>query len=278
MKESQDKTSAPALAHADFAQWPTYPAANPAELRAALPQAPQAPGVYAFFDAAGAVLYVGKALALRRRLVAYARLDRGLSPGDVRLVTVLLFKTSARVGWQIAASETEALITEAALIRRHQPRLNMRLRDDHGHTYVGFSRDACPRIFLARAPAGREPDSEAHPGAEYVGPFSDARALRRTLDALRRVFPFVTHPGSPRSCLEYELGLCPLAPGRPSTESAAACRRGARALRTILAGESRVLARRWRAEMRRAAKINDFERAARRRDDLAALARVTGTI
>lgn len=260
----------------DFSAWATRPVASATELRATLPEVPLTPGVYAFFDAAGAVLYVGKALALRRRLASYARVGAP-RPADIRPATVLLFHFAQQVGWQEAESEAAALITEAALIRRHQPRLNVRLRDDHGYTYVGFSADACPRVFLVRAPSGRQPASAAHPGASFVGPFSDARALRRTLDALRRALPFVTHAGSPARCLEHDIGLCPLAPGRPEEDSAAVCRRSARRLAAVLSGEGAALAARWGREMRAAARARDYERAARRRDDLAALARVTGS-
>lgn len=258
----------------DFQDWPRHPVSNPQDLRQLLHQVPQTPGVYAFFDTAGVVLYVGKALALRRRLASYAALERGPRKGDVRPATLLLFRFTTHVAWRALESEAEALITEAALIRRHQPRLNVRLRDDHGQMYVGFSVDACPRVFTVRAPAGREPASEAHPGAKYVGPFSDGRALRRTLDALRRSLPFAVHPGSPSRCLEHEIGLCPIKPGMPEEASATLARRNVRALSAVLRGETKALGARWRREMRAASRDRDYERAARRRDDLEALARV----
>lgn len=180
------------------------------------------------------------------------------------------------VGWRECSSESEALILEARLIRTLKPRLNIRLRDDKGYTYVGFSADACPRLFLVKAPSGRRPAPDPpRPGARYVGPFTDIRALERTLAALRRAFPYVVHRDRPARCLEYEIGLCPLPPGQPESELAPLCRRNARAIRAILSGQTAGLARTWRRQMRVAAANTDYEAAARRRDDLAALVRVS---
>jgi len=252
--------------------WPRLPAATPGELKQALADAPVTPGVYAFFDDAGMPIYIGKATSLRHRLTSYARLAKGPRPGDVRLVTIRLFNLSATVAWQATDSPATALIVESQLIRAIRPRLNMRLGDDRGRWYVGFSADLCPRLFVLRA-AG-DPDSPDHPGATYAGPFSAGADLRVALSALRRDFPFITHRGAPVRCLEFDLGLCPLPPGEDEAEWASHCRSQARRLKAVLSGANKKIAGRWRREMREAAQAGEYELAAHRRDDLQALARL----
>jgi excinuclease ABC subunit C len=277
----------------DPAGWEIYKIAGPAELRTIIAGAPRTPGVYVFLDATGTAIYIGKAVRLRDRLLSYTRL--GSFPlADVRPVTVGLFGWPSRqaesedpassrpdaagavsVGWRECLSEADALILEAKLIRTLQPRLNVLGRDDKGYTFVGFSADACPRLFLIRAPSGRAPEPDPpRVGATYIGPFTDSRALARTLDALRRTFPYPVHRDQRARCLEYEIGLCPLPPGQPEANVAPLCRRNIRAIKAILAGQSATLARAWRRQMREASARGEYERAARWRDDLAALARV----
>lgn len=236
-------------------------------------EAPTDPGVYVFFDDDGIPIYIGKASSLRHRLKTYARLERGPRPDDVRMVTVRLFSLSHSVAWQVCDSSQSALILESQLIRALRPRLNMRLGDDRGRWFVGFSDDACPRLFVLRA--GDEPQSSDYPGASYVGPFPGGADLYTSLDALRRTMPFVTHRGSPARCLEFDLGLCPLDPARPESESAANCRRHAAALRGVLSGRNGKVLAQWRREMKQFAREDNYALAARRRDEIRALERLS---
>ena len=267
----------------DLAGWQVFPAANPTELRAAASQVPKATGVYVFLDAAGFAIYVGKSVELGRRLASYAR-QRGAGQADARPATLALFgwpnqppsegEVATQVGYRLTDSESGALILEACLIRQCRPRLNVAGLNGQSFIFVGFTREPWPRLFTARAPADQAvPDSDL--AADYLGPFTDARALEQTLRSLRRLFPFRLHRDSPAHCLDYDLGLCPLPPG-PNPDPAVITRyqRQLRSLKAVLSGQRPSVVTGWRSQMNQASKRGDYETAARRRDDLAALARI----
>ena len=161
---------------------------------------PQEPGVYRMLDADGAILYVGKAKNLKKRVSAYFR-KRGLSPKTRRLM-----ERVADVGVAVTRSEAEALLLENNLIKKHRPRYNVLLRDDKSYPYIYVSeQDEFPRIGFYRG-------ARKAPG-RYFGPYPNAAAVRQTLNLLQKLFRLRPCRDSffrnrTRPCLQYQIKRC----------------------------------------------------------------------
>ena len=226
-------------------------------------QLPDAPGVYLFKDAHGRLLYVGKAVSLRKRVGSYFRAsgDRGLrSPRILHLMTQV-----AGIEVRPAASEAEALLLEAQLIRAWKPRYNVAFRDDKTYPLLKLTHEAYPRLVATRR---RQAD-----GARYFGPFTDAGLMHEAVTFLRRVFPLRTCAAMPATpCLEYHLGQC-LAPCAGYITEAQ-YRRLAGDLAAFLRGERAQLLKDLARRMDRAARDRRFEEAARIRNQIQALSSV----
>jgi excinuclease ABC subunit C len=167
------------------------------EMEHRLHELPAAPGVYMHKDREGSVIYIGKAANLRTRVRSYFQKSR---QHDYK--TRILIQDIADIDWMETASEVEALFLESEMIKRHQPKYNIELRDNKQFLYVKITNDEFPRVWFTRRPFDD--------GAEYYGPFTDAFAVRKALRQLRRSFPYVTHRTLPeRACLHYHIGLCP---------------------------------------------------------------------
>lgn len=228
---------------------------------------PDQPGVYRFRDAEDRVIYVGKAKSLRSRLGSYFADPRSLHPR-----TRSLMEAAVDVDWTVVGSEVEALQLEYAWIKEYDPRFNVRYRDDKSYPYLAVTMgEEFPRALVTRG-AKRS-------GTRYFGPYAHAWAIRGTLDALLRVFPVRTCSAgvfdrarrSGRPCLLADIGKCS-APcvGRISPEEH---RRIAEDLCAFLGGRSRDFQRRLTQQMLEASAGQDYERAARLRDDIGALER-----
>src|SRR5712692_7955652 len=218
--------------------------ADPASYRPAPGSIPESPGVYRFRDSHGRVIYVGKAKSLRSRLNSYFADFAGLHPR-----TQSMLRSAAAVDWTIVGTEVEALQLEYSWIKEFDPRFNVRYRDDKSYPYLAVTMDEeYPRVMVLRGAKRR--------GVRYFGPYSHAWAIRETVDALLRVFPV-------RKC------------SAPCVQrvSAAEHRLLAEEFCDFMAGQTDRFTRRLEAEMRRAAAAEEFERAARLRDDIAALQR-----
>ncbi|MBX6378623.1 MAG: excinuclease ABC subunit UvrC, partial [Clostridia bacterium] len=223
---------------------------------------PERPGVYLFRDAAGEVLYVGKAASLRQRVRSYFQSPAGLAPKVLRML-----EAAAELDHIVTDSEVEALILECNLIKRHRPRFNVRLRDDKNYPYLRVSlQEEWPRVQVAR----RRRDD----GARYFGPYAHAQAVYETLRALRPVFPYRSCSDrrlrqGPPPCLYYHIHRCP-APcaGLVSPEE---YRRTIGQLVAFLDGRHGDLLKELRSAMEEAAERLAFEEAARLRDRLRAL-------
>jgi excinuclease ABC subunit C len=171
-------------------------------LEAQLRALPDSAGVYMFKDAAGEVLYVGKAKSLRKRVQSYFRRD----PATLLRVGGLVSRID-EIELVAASSETEALFLEQNLIKRHRPPFNIRLRDDKSYPYIAVTaQDEYPRVMFTRERHRR--------GVMYFGPYSSAKKVRETLDVLNRVFPYRPcegpQPGrrSGVPCLDHHIGRC----------------------------------------------------------------------
>ncbi|MDT8435292.1 MAG: excinuclease ABC subunit UvrC [Gemmatimonadota bacterium] len=240
----------------------------PAEgLRARVRALPRRPGVYLFRDAAGDVLYVGKAKSLRERVSSYVRRD---AAGSLR--TARLVERIAGLETIVTATEEEALLLEANLVREHAPRFNVRLRDDKTFPYVKVTVDEpYPRVLVTRRLL---PD-----GARYFGPFTDVGAMRKALRFLQRRFTIRTcswdlpRRAPDRPCLDFHIDRC-RAPcvGR---QDEASYRAAIDEVLAVLGGHTEDLRRAVEAEMSAAAARLDFELAAELRDVLAGLASFT---
>ena len=223
--------------------------------------------MYRFRDERGRVIYVGKAKNLRSRLNSYFADFAGLHPR-----TQSMLRSAAGVDWTVVGTEVEALQLEYSWIKEFDPRFNVRYRDDKSYPYLAVTMDEeYPRVMVMRGARRR--------GVRYFGPYSHAWAIRETVDTLLRVFPVRTCSAGVfkragqigRPCLLGYIGKCS-APcvGRIDPLSH---RHLAEEFCDFMAGQTGKFIRRLENEMRRAADAEEYERAARLRDDIQALNR-----
>jgi excinuclease ABC subunit C len=226
--------------------------------------APAAPGVYRMIDARGEVLYVGKAKNIKKRIIAYRR------PQAHPTRIARMIAATAAIEFVSTATETEALLLEANLIKRLRPRFNVLLRDDKSFPYILISGDhTAPQILKHRGARNRRGD--------YFGPFASVWAVNRTITALERAFLIrscsnAVYESRTRPCLLHQIKRCS-APctGEISHVDYAELVREAKA---FLSGRSRAVKEELAAEMEKASTALDFERAAIYRDRLAALSAI----
>ncbi|WP_082126591.1 excinuclease ABC subunit UvrC [Allosalinactinospora lopnorensis] len=226
---------------------------------------PTSPGVYRFRDAHGRVIYVGKAKNLRSRLSSYFQDFAALHPRTQTMVS-----TAADVDWTVVGTEVEALQLEYSWIKEYDPRFNVRYRDDKSYPYLAITLgEEFPRVQVMRG-AKRK-------GVRYFGPYSHAWAIRETVDLLLRVFPvrtcsagvFRSARNSGRPCLLGYIDKCsaPCVARVDADEH----RRLAEDFASFMAGDTGRFIRRLEQSMREAAAEEEYERAARLRDDIQAL-------
>src|SRR5215467_7456675 len=226
--------------------------------------APTSPGVYRMIDAKGDVLYVGKAKSIRRRIVAYTR-PTGYDPRIERMIAA-----TAALEFVSTATETEALLLEANLIKRLRPRFNVLLRDDKSFPYILITADHwAPQILKHRGARTR--------AGNYYGPFASVWAVNRTITALQRAFLLRScsdafFESRTRPCLLYQIKRC----SGPCTREIDFAEYGelVREANAFLSGKSQAVKDELAAEMEKTSTALDFERAAIYRDRLAALSAV----
>jgi excinuclease ABC subunit C len=241
--------------------------ADPHGYRPAPGAIPESPGVYRFRDQRGRVIYVGKAKSLRQRLNSYFADFASLHPRTQAMLT-----TAAGVDWTVVSTEVEAFQLEYSWIKEFDPRFNIRYRDDKSYPYLAVTMgEEYPRVMVMRG-AKRK-------GTRYFGPYSHAWAIRDTVDTLLRVFPVRTCSAGVfkrsgqigRPCLLGYIGKC----SAPCVKRISADEHRALAedFCDFMAGQTSRFATRLEAEMKAAARVEEYERAARLRDDLRALER-----
>ncbi len=226
---------------------------------------PELPGVYRFFNAKDEPIYVGKAANLKARLSTY--FQSGLAQRTHRMV-----HEATRVDWTIVGTEVAALQLEFSWIKQFSPTYNVQFRDDKSYPYLGISiEDEFPRIFITR--------KSKRPGVKYFGPYAHAWALRSTFDVLLKVFPirscttgnFKKAQKNKRQCLLGDIGKC-CAPCvnwvTPAEHSELAQR-----LVNFMSNGSQEIVPTLREEMELASSREEFERATKIRDQIAALVR-----
>ena len=233
---------------------------------------PDAPGAYLFRDGDGRVVYVGKARSLRKRLASYW--GKPLHPR-----TAAMMEAAQSVEWMLASGEVDALMLEYNLIQRHRPRFNIRYRDDKSYPFLALTvGETWPRAQVMRGAKRKN--------VRYFGPYGHAWAIRDTLDALTRVFPvrtctnsfFDSRARAGRPCLYYDIGRCsgPCVPAATGVTEES-YRADVDALSDFLGGNTRPVIARLDREMRQAASRQEYEQAAKLRDQLAAARRAMET-
>lgn len=227
---------------------------------------PTDPGVYQMKDVNGTILYVGKAKNLRSRVRSY------FQPSNWDPKVLKIRHEVADIQFLLTGDELKALITEAELIRVHQPRYNILLKDDKRYPYIRVTTgDPFPTVEMTRRIDRRD-------GHRYFGPFTSAGGVRETLDVLRKAFPFLTCDREitgqdQRACLYYDIKLC----GAPciGAQSQDDYREGINGLMRVLSGHADEVLRDLRAAMDAASEALDFERAAILRDRIHVVAQIS---
>lgn len=223
-----------------------------------LKQLPKSPGVYFHKDKSGEIIYVGKAAVLSNRVRQYFQKSRYRDPK-----TDLLVSEIYDTDWLELGSEAEALFVEAEMVRRYQPKYNILLRDDKSVCFVRINlKDIAPSVTITRRPLDD--------GANYFGPFLSAGPVRKSLKYLRKIFPYSTHITLPsRGCLQTHIGLCPgpEADGYNRNKYLGDLKK----LILYLKGQSVKLTNQLQNEMQVAAKNQNYEQAAKLRNQIMAL-------
>ncbi|MEN8123050.1 MAG: GIY-YIG nuclease family protein, partial [Bacteroidota bacterium] len=165
---------------------------------------PHQPGVYQYFDKEGKILYVGKAKDIKKRVSSY--FNKTQESGKTRV----LVKKIASIKHIVVETETDALLLENSLIKKHQPRYNIMLKDDKTYPWICVKKERFPRIFLTR--------NVIKDGSEYFGPYTSVRTARALLGLIKEVYPLRTckHNLSEENienrkykiCLDYHIGTC----------------------------------------------------------------------
>jgi len=244
----------------------TVPENGLQRLRERLRHIPNEPGVYRFLDEAGAVLYVGKAKELRKRVSSYLR-----AGGPAVGRTAEMVARARDIEWVVTRNEQEALLVEDSFIKQSRPPFNVRLRDDKSYPYIEITlRDEWPRVRFMRG--------EHRLGNLYFGPYSSAKKVRELLDLIGRIFPYRKcqglepgrKSGSPclQNFIKRSLGPCDHRCTREEYMEVID------EVIAFLRGQLREVERRIEAEMKSAAEAREFEKAALLRDRLAAVRHV----
>ena len=233
------------------------------ELREKLRHLPDKPGVYLMKDDQGRIIYVGKAVVLTNRVRSYFQSSRNHSPKVQAMVARIV-----DLEYIVTASEIEALILECNLIKKHRPKYNIRLRDDKTYPYIKVTtNEEFPLLYATRR--------VQKDGARYFGPYTNAGSVHEVIKLMRKLFPLRSCRAltAQRPCLEYHIKRC-LAPCADLVDRAAydgmikeVC--------LLLEGRSDAVVRSLRQRMAVAAEKLDFEQAAKLRDQLAAVEKVT---
>lgn len=169
----------------------------PKHLQAKLKKLPDLPGVYIYKNSTGQIIYVGKAINLNKRVHQYFQRDDALGPKTTTLVSQI-----ANIETRVVESEIQALLLEASLIKKHQPKYNSQLTDNKSYIYICLTKEKYPRIFATHKSKLNQQD-------EFYGPFPDGGSVRQLLKTIRKIFPYRSCRVLPKKpCIYHQLGLC----------------------------------------------------------------------
>lgn len=255
---------------------------TPSLLETDIKKLPEAPGVYFFRDKKNDILYIGKATSLKDRVKSYFSPDLMETRGP-RLVTMM--KRAHRVTYTQTDSVLEALVLEAALIKKYKPEFNTRDKDNKSFNYVVITNEAYPRILIER---GRTlPETYSDEDIKYLfGPFVAGRDLQTALKMIRRIFPYrdtctpyedlsEKEREKARPCFNAQLGLCPgVCIGDISKRE---YKKTIQNIRLFFEGKKKRLLSTLKRDMKEASKREDFEKATELRNTIFALEHINDT-
>ncbi len=229
---------------------------------------PQTSGVYFFYGPKTRLLYIGKAINIRARV-------RSHFSGDIFIpMKSQMIKEVEKVKWQETDSDIEALILEAELIKKYRPFYNVLMKDDKSYFFVEITDEDFPRIFISH-------EARKNPKNSHIGPFTEGGTLKVTLNYLRRVFPYCTCPKPhSRTCINAELGKClgfccdKSNFQNPNYKLQTIYKKNIKNIAAVLSGKKQALAKKLEKEMKTASRQNDFEMAAKLRDQISGLKNV----
>ncbi len=217
---------------------------------------PQLPGVYLYKDKEGAIIYIGKARNLLKRVQSYFVKNQG--PKTMQMLSV-----ARTLSYIVTDSEFSALLLEAKLVRTHMPKYNIQLKDDKSPLYIAITKEEFPRVLTIR-----QTEIASTPHTHLYGPFIDGVTTKRILKFLRHIFPYSQHKIGSRGCLYSQIGLCNPCPShivKAPPEVRALQKKEYRSnitdLKNLLDGKSSRVIVDLTREMKRAAKNEEFERA-----------------
>lgn len=215
---------------------------------------PSKPGVYIYRDHTQKIIYVGKAINLRKRVSQYFQRDDALGPKTAQLVSQIASIETKTVG-----SEIEALILESSLIKKYRPKYNSSLKDDKSYSYICITHDKLPLMYSTHL-------SNLPTTASVYGPFPSGSAIQTLLKTIRRIFPYYSTKHPPRSCFYCHLNLCPGPNPNPKIY-----RQTVNKIKKILTGSFKLLQRQLTKEMQTASKLENYELAISARQQLEAV-------
>ncbi|MCI0712282.1 MAG: excinuclease ABC subunit UvrC [Chloroflexi bacterium] len=238
----------------------------PEHIQQILNNLPNSPGVYQMIDKNGKIIYIGKAKVLRHRVRSY------FQPANIERKVERIRRNVADIEIIVLENELMALTVEAQLIRTHKPRYNVVWKDDKRYPYIlVHTSDDFPKVEMTR-------QHDRFDNNRYFGPYSSGWAVRNTLDAMRKAFPYLTcdrdiDGNDERACLYYDIKLC----GGPciGAQSKEEYRENINNLMSVLEGKSKPILDMMNEQMEDAAANLDFERAAMLRDRIRAIERAT---
>ncbi len=218
---------------------------------------PLTSGVYLMKNSLGAVIYVGKAVSLRKRVQSYFRPTKTISKTDFLVAEI------HDVDHILTNSEAEALILEASLVKQYQPKYNVELRDDKSYPYIEVTPEEFPRIAVVRP-------REKNPHSKYYGPYVNVQLIREALTIIRKIFHFRTcDPFPNKECLDYHIGICDAPCIQKITKEE--YHRNIRHVCLILEGKKDELYGDLQKEMESLVQSRRFEKAAKVRDQIRAI-------
>ena len=224
---------------------------------------PKSPGVYRFLDAEKNLLYVGKAKDLRSRVSSYFT-----NTGVLGEKTRVMVSQVAEIEATIVESEIESLLLEAFLIKKFQPKYNIRMTDGKSYPLIQITGDTYPAVLFARKPDDAK--------SSYFGPFPNSGSVKKVLRLLRKAFPYVSVRNHPkRTCLYHHLGLCPCPPVYDTEEARRVYRKNIKKITAVLEGRSQVLLKELQGELRELIKSESYEGAQSIQKQIDALTYIT---
>lgn len=233
---------------------------------------PTTPGVYQFKNASGTILYIGKARNLRSRLSNYKNESR-LDSAKRQMV-----REASKLTYKEVETEIAALLLEASLIKQYRPKYNILMRDDKNYTFIGFTKDDFPKIFVTHQPISSwaKKKSSTASNDDLIGPFTESKPVREVLHTLRKIFPYCTcrrKHSHKRPCINTQIGKCsgwcctnkeiyekhsPLS----YTEAKRIYRKNIQSIKRILSGKQQALLGKIEKEMSKASEEREYETAA----------------